>query len=38
MTITEEEVGNATELQSTNEMNVLEEAVNPGIESLTFKP
>jgi alpha-mannosidase len=38
VTITEEEVRTATGLQSADEVNVLEEAIQPGIESLTFKP
>ncbi len=38
VTITEEEVRTATGIQSADEVNVLEEAVQQGIESLTFKP
>jgi hypothetical protein len=38
ITITEEEVRTATELKSADEVNVLEETLHAGIESLTFKP
>ena len=38
VTITEEEVRTATGIQSADEVNVLEEAVQQGIQSLTFKP
>ena len=38
VTITEEEVQTATGLAGADEVNVLEGAVQPGIESLTFKP
>ena len=38
VTITQEEVRGVTEILSADEVNVLEEAVQQGIESLTFKP
>jgi alpha-mannosidase len=38
VTITEEEVRTATRIQSADEVNAQEEAVQQGIESLTFKP
>ena len=36
--ITEEEVRTASGIQSADEVNVLEETIQQGIESLTFKP
>ena len=38
VTITEDEVLGATGIRSADEVNVLEEAIHDGIESLTFKP
>jgi alpha-mannosidase len=38
VTITEEEVRAATGIQGADEVNVLEEVIQQGIESLTFKP
>lgn len=38
VTITQEEVRTATGIAGADEVNVLEEAVQPGIASLTFKP
>ncbi|MBI2924711.1 MAG: glycosyl hydrolase family 38 [Verrucomicrobia bacterium] len=38
VTITEQEVVAAAEIQGADEVNMLEEAIQPGIESLTFKP
>ena len=38
VTITQEEVRTASSIRSADEVNVLEETIQPGIESLTFKP
>lgn len=38
VTITEQEVIASSEIQGADEVNVLEESLHPGIESLTFKP